>query len=143
MCSKDIEFVSVSDGLPYDHHRLHDLPALFDATLGMGPAFEKLFINLLRESLITCVIRDAIMTVAHERARKLGIPVVGFATPSAIAMHCVYHLSTLVTAGILPILPPPPNAPTPSLNAVTLTLGLRADFSQSFCPSPVQIANLT
>ena len=96
MCSKDIEFVSVSDGLPDDHHRLHDLPALFDATLGMGPAFEKLFINLLRESLITCVIRDAIMTVAHERARKLGIPVVGFATPSAIA--CVYHLSTLVTA---------------------------------------------
>ena len=130
MCSKDIEFVALSDGLPDDHPRLHDLCAFCSATVEMGPLFEELFVDLLRKSSITCVIRDLLFTAAHEAAKKLGIPVVGFSTPSAIAMQCIYHISTFVAAGVLPIPAPPAPVPTPSLDPVKFTLGLPRSESE-------------
>jgi hypothetical protein len=57
--------------------------------------------------------------------------VVGFSTPSAIAMQCIYHLSTFVAAGVLPIpAPPPAHVPTPSLDPVKFTLGLPRSESE-------------
>lgn len=131
MCSKDIEFIAVPDGLPNDHPRLHDLCGFCNATLQMGPIFEELFVDLLRKSSITCVIRDVILTAAHERAKNLGIPMVVFATPSAIAMQCIYHLPPFVETVVLPIPAHPlAHVSTPSLDPVKLTLGIPRSESE-------------
>lgn len=107
MCSKDIEFVTVSDGLPDDHPRLGDLSAMFNATLEMGPALDELFANLLKKSAITCVIRDSLFCAVHPPAKRLNVPIAVFVTASAVAEHCKFHLSTFISAGILPLPPPP------------------------------------
>jgi hypothetical protein len=122
MCSKDIKFVPVSDGLPDDHPRLRDLVSFCNATLRMGPAFEELFRNLMLESPITCVIRDIRFSGVHGVAKKLGLPVAAFVTPSAISNQCCYHLQTFTSAGLLPLPPPPAHAP-PSLDPKYYTLG--------------------
>ncbi|KAG0592454.1 hypothetical protein M758_1G246600 [Ceratodon purpureus] len=119
---KNIKFVPVSDGLPEDHPRLRDLTAFCDATLKMGPAFEELFLSLMLESPITCVIRDIRFSGVHAVAKKLGLPIVAFVTPSAISTHCCYHLQTFISAGLLP-LPPPPAHAAPSLDHKYYTLG--------------------
>ena len=123
MCSNGIEFVSVSDGVPEDHPRLRDVSAFCGVLLGLGAVFEELFATLLQQSPITCVIRDLRFSAAHVAAKKLGIPVVGFITPSAIAGQCFFHLPTFLSTGSLPLPPPPAHAPTPSLDLPTLTLG--------------------
>ncbi|KAG0601347.1 hypothetical protein M758_11G103400 [Ceratodon purpureus] len=119
----DIEFVSISDGLPDDHPRLRDVTAFCGALLDMGPMFDELFRDLLQKGPITCVIRDMRFSAAHDAAKKLGIPVVGFVTPSAIAGQCFFHLLRFVSAGLLPLPPPPAHASTPSLDPVNLSLG--------------------
>ncbi|KAG0601343.1 hypothetical protein M758_11G103000 [Ceratodon purpureus] len=119
----DIGFVSVSDGFPDDHPRLRDATAFLTGLLEMGPAFEELFIKLLHKSPITCVIRDIRFWAAQNAAKKLGIPVVAFASPSAIFTQCQFHLPTFVSSRILPLPPPPAHAPTPSLDARTMILG--------------------
>ena len=119
MCSDGIEFVSVPDGLPEDFPRFRQFRDYFDALLAMGPALEELLENLLP---ITCVIRDVRFSAAHGVAKKLGIPVVGFATPSAISLQCVFNSGTLISAGILPLPPPPPDR-IPSLHPKFLILG--------------------
>ncbi|KAG0577784.1 hypothetical protein KC19_5G181600 [Ceratodon purpureus] len=120
---KDIEFVAVPDGLPDDHPRLNDLCAFCKTTTELGPVFKEVLADLLRKSSITCVIRDAVLTAVHGSAKKLGIPIVVLATPSAIAMQCIYHLQTFVANEVLP-LPAPPLGQAPSLDPVKLTIGL-------------------
>jgi hypothetical protein len=114
----------VSDGLPDDFPRLHRSQQFCDALLAMGPVFEELLVKLQRASPITCVIRDIRFPPVHERAKKLGIPVVGLATPSAISQQCVSTVSALISAGILPLPDPPPGARSaPSLHPVSRVLG--------------------
>ncbi|KAG0601345.1 hypothetical protein M758_11G103200 [Ceratodon purpureus] len=117
-----IEFVSVSDRL-CEGHRLQDAVAFCNGLLEMGPVFEELFRELLQKSSITCVIRDSRFSAVHYAGKKLGIPVVGLVTSSAISTQCNYHLSTFLSTGILPLPPPPAHDPTPSLDLVNLTLG--------------------
>ena len=113
----------MSDGLPDDHPRLHKWNEFSVAILSMGPAFEELFVKMLRQSPISCVIRDIRFTAVHESATKLGIPVVGIAACPAIALQCALKVPTLLSMGILP-LPPPPAHSTPSVHPVAMTLGL-------------------
>ncbi|KAG0616450.1 hypothetical protein M758_5G116700 [Ceratodon purpureus] len=120
---KGIEFVSISDGLPDDHPRERKWTEFSNAILAMGPAFEEFFVNLLRMSPISCVIRDIRFTAVQASATKLGIPVVGIAACPAIALQCALKVPTLLSMGILPLPPPPPNS-TPSLHPVAMTLGL-------------------
>lgn len=138
MCSEDIEFVAVSDGLPDDHPRLADIVAFSVAFSERGPVFAELLVKLLRKSPITCVIRDISSGVVQEPARKLGIPVVGFGTPSAISIQCRTHIETFIEAGVLPLPPPPMNTSTPSLDPVKLILGLpRSDEEAAARDAPL------
>lgn len=101
------------DGLPDDHPRYIKFEEFNHATLSMGPVLEELFVNLQRKSPLTCVIRDTRMSAAHAVAKKLGIPVVGFATPSAVSIQCVFHIPTFYSTGLLP-LPAPPEGCNPA-----------------------------
>lgn len=117
-----IDFVTIWDGMPDDHPRLLDLTAFDIAMANMGPAFEELFANLLKKSAITCVIRDLMFFCVHPVVKKLDIPQAVFLTASAISEHLKYNLDTFISAGVLP-LPPPPDASTESMNAATGTIG--------------------
>lgn len=110
----------MSDGFPEDLLSVRNFPEFNRATLSMGPILEALLLTL-HPPTITCIIRDIRMSAVHAIAKKLGIPVVGLATPSAISKQCVFNLPVLISSRLLPLPPPPPDC-TPSFNASSLIL---------------------
>lgn len=105
--SSRIKFVHVPDGLPEDDNRGGDLAHVRAAMVALEPVFVDLFQQLLNESPVTCIIRDVYMPSAHKPATKLGIPVIGFSTMSAVTLWCLDHVETYFAEGLLPLPAPP------------------------------------
>lgn len=123
MCrsNHNINFVAVPDGLPEDDPRLSDVIHFCEAVMAMEPIFQDFFARLVRETAVSCVIHDITMSCVYKPAKKLGLPLVGFVTPSAVSLHCYNHVPEYIAAGLLP-LPPPSDPSFPSLDPLTQSL---------------------
>ncbi|KAF5196567.1 Glycosyltransferase [Thalictrum thalictroides] len=100
-CFSKFRFVTITDGLPYDHPRsVNHLKDLLTGIESSQPVFRELLIS--NQPPVTCTIIDGLIAFVMDVSKQLGIPSICFQPASACFLWAACCYQNLIEAGELP-----------------------------------------
>ncbi|GLJ28287.1 hypothetical protein SUGI_0556010 [Cryptomeria japonica] len=103
----DFRFETISDELPPEHGRTHQIDELSESLVDNGPAQLENLVEKLKAlpdlPPFTCIVYDGCMSWAQKTATRLDIPGVSFWTPSACGFYIYLSWPLLKEMGYIPL----------------------------------------